>query len=126
MARQVVEKPFNSGNWSRARFFSFIRSALRLASRKWPPRIEAKVRARRKIQSPGRSKNQKWEFCCASCGEWFPDKEVEVDHIAPAGSLKCYDDLPGFVSRLFCEASGMRVLCRDCHGARDDDMKVAD
>ena len=83
MARKQVERPFCGSRWTRARFFAFIRSALRLASRKWPPRIDAKVAARRHIKVPGRSKRQKWEFTCSQCGGWFPDKEVEVDHIIP-------------------------------------------
>lgn len=115
MARMLVEKPFNSGQWSRARFFGFIRSALRLASRKWPPRIEAKLKARRRLKTPGRSKRQKYEYQCCECGHWYADKEVEVDHIDPCGKLASYDDLPGFVQRLFCEVDKLRVVCRTCH-----------
>ena len=44
-------------------------------------------------------------------------KEVEIDHIISCGSLKCYDDLPGFVERLFCEADNIRVVCKPCHKA---------
>jgi 5-methylcytosine-specific restriction endonuclease McrA len=29
--------------------------------------------------------------------------------------LKCYDDLPSFVSNLFCEADNLQVLCKSCH-----------
>jgi hypothetical protein len=119
--RKLIPKPFNSGRWSRARFFSFIRSALRLASRKWPPRIDAKVAARRHIKVPGRSKRQKWEYQCSCCLGWYADKEVEVDHIVPAGRLASYDDLPGFVERLFCEADRLRVLCRRCHAERSQE-----
>lgn len=123
MARKQVEKPFNGGRWSRARFFGFIRSQLRLASRKWPPRIAAKNAARRPYV--GENVRQKWEYKCAYCGRWFKGDDVEVDHIEPAGSLKCYDDLPGFVSRLFCEAELLQLLCKDCHGVRTKDMEVA-
>lgn len=42
-------------------------------------------------------------------------KETQIDHINPAGRLKDYSDLPGFVERLFCEADGLRLLCLDCH-----------
>ena len=40
---------------------------------------------------------------------------VEVDHIEACGSLKGPEDLAGFVTRLFCEADNLRVLCRPCH-----------
>jgi len=43
------------------------------------------------------------------------DKEVAVDHIIPAGTLRCADDLPQFVERLFCEVDGLQVLCKTCH-----------
>lgn len=49
------------------------------------------------------------------CKEWFPNKETEVDHIVPAGSLRSFEDLPGFVERLFCSKDGLRLLCKTCH-----------
>jgi hypothetical protein len=115
MPRKVVPKPFNSGTWSRARYFGFIRSALRLASRKWPPRIEAKIKARRRLKVPGRNKRQKYEYLCSVCGSYFPDKDVEVHHLEPCGKCSDYDDLPGFVRRLLCEAEDLCVICRGCH-----------
>jgi hypothetical protein len=110
-----VEKPFCGGRWTRARYFGFIRSALRLASRKWPPRIEAKLAARRRIKRPGRSKRQKFEYQCSGCKNWFPDKDVEVHHLEPCGTLGSYDDLPEFVRRLFCEVESLAVVCHQCH-----------
>lgn len=35
--------------------------------------------------------------------------------MVPAGSLKEYDDLPGFVERLFTSVDKLRVLCKQCH-----------
>lgn len=100
-----VERLRNGGKWTEARYFGFIRSALRSAFRKWGPKHEAKAAAKVAYNT----------YQCAACDGWFGTKEVEVDHIVPAGSLKCYDDLPGFVERLFCEAQGFQVLCKDCH-----------
>lgn len=110
-----VERPFNSGRWTRSRYFGFIRSALRYASRKWQPRNEALNSSRRPVKRPGR---QKWEFQCAMCKKWFARKEVEVDHIVECGRLSDYKDLPVFVKRMFCEVDGFRVLCSKCHKAR--------
>lgn len=112
MKRQI-DRPYAGGTWTKARFFGFLRSALRLASQKWPPRIEAKNAARRPYVGP--NKRQKWEYRCDECSLWKQGTEVEVDHIEPCGQLKEYDELPGFVRRLFCEASGFRVLCKSCH-----------
>jgi hypothetical protein len=46
------------------------------------------------------------------------DKEVSVDHIIPAGSLRSFSDLPQFVEILFCEADNLQVLCHACHGRK--------
>lgn len=104
-----VEKPFNSKTMSKAAFFSSIRSALRQKSRWWKPLAEAKTLARRPFRGVG--KRQKWEYQCKHCKEWFAEKEIAVDHIEEAGSLKDFDDLPGFVKRLFCEVDGLQILC---------------
>ena len=94
-----------SGQWTEARFFGFIRSSLRAASSRWIPRIEAKKAAR-----TGRN-----QYTCACCGETFGNKDVELNHIIPVGSLKTFEDLSGFAERLFCEQDGFEVLCKPCH-----------
>jgi len=99
-----------------AQFWGFLRSNLRLAARKWAPRRHALMAARRESQSDNAL--LKWEFQCAACGGWFPKKEVEVDHIVPAGSLRSFDEIAGFVERLFCELDGLAVLCERCHHAK--------
>ena len=72
--------------------------------------------ARRPSQSD--NKRLKWEFQCAECEGWFPQSEVEVDHVVPAGSLRSFEDIAGFVERLFCEPEGLVVLCEQCHRAK--------
>lgn len=85
-------------------------------SRRWPPRKLAELAARRPYK--GDNKRQKWEYCCAECGQFFKQKDIEVDHIEPCGTLKTYEDLPGFVQRLFCEIEGFRVACKGCHNKK--------
>lgn len=101
----VKEKPRNGGQWTEARYFGFIRSALRAAFTRWGPKHAAKQRVKQGYN----------QYQCASCEGIFGNKDVEVDHIVPAGSLKRFDDLPGFVERLFCEADGFQLLCKGCH-----------
>ena len=100
-----VERPRNGGQWTEARYFGFIRSALRSAFQKWGPKHEAKKDAKGAYNT----------YVCAACDGWFGSSQVEVDHIVPAGALKSYEDLPGFVERMFCEKQGFQVLCKDCH-----------
>lgn len=102
--------------WTQARFFGFLRSALRQASSRWPPKYKVLQASRRAYN--GENKRRKWEFKCAECGDWFPQKEVAVDHIIQVGTLKKFEDLPGFVERMFCAESGLQVLCTECHKAK--------
>ena len=108
-----VPKTRNAGTMTESAFWSFIRSALRQKSRWWKPITECKMKARRPYKGP--NKRQKFEYLCNSCKTWFPDKQINVDHIVRAGSLNCGQDLPGFVDRLFCEQDNLQVLCTTCH-----------
>lgn len=111
MARKV-ERNRNGGKWTEAGYWGSVRSALRRAYRYWKPAIDAKMAARRKYE--GENKRQKWEYLCAKCSDWFADKEVQVDHIEPVGTLKCGSDLESFLERLTPE-EGFQVLCKECH-----------
>ncbi len=117
-----VVKTRNAGTMSESAFWGFIRSALRQKSRWWKPISEAKAKAKRAYKGP--LKRQKFEYLCATCLKWFPDKHVNVDHIFPAGSLRCADDLPGFVERLFCEEDNLQVLCTTCHNIKTQKEKT--
>jgi len=108
-----VPKTRNAGTMTESAFWSFIRSALRQKSRWWKPITECKMKARRAYKGP--NKRQKFEYLCNSCKTWFPEKQINVDHIVGAGSLNCGQDLPGFVDRLFCEQDNLQVLCTTCH-----------
>ena len=106
----------NAGTMTESAFWSFIRSALRQKSRWWKPITECKMKARRAYKGP--SKRQKFEYQCNTCKAWFPEKQINVDHIKPAGSLNCKEDLAGFVERLFCELDNLQVLCESCHDVK--------
>lgn len=113
MARKPVPKPRCSGTMTESAFFSFIRSGLRQKSQRWKPAFDAKKEAQRPYK--GEDKRTKFVYVCAICKEEFKDKDVQIDHIIPCGSLKSFADLAGFCERLFCEKEGYRVLCEPCH-----------
>lgn len=115
------EKPFASGTMTAASFWSFIRSGLRQKSRRWKPIYDCLAAARRANQSD--NKRLKYEFQCAICKTWRQQKLVSVDHIKPVGSLRCADDLPSFVSNLFCEVDNLQVLCDTCHMKKTEEDK---
>lgn len=114
--RVKTVKPRNAGTMTESAFWSFIRSGLRQKSRWWKPITECKLKAKRAYK--GTNKRQKFEYQCNQCKNWFPEKQINVDHIEPAGSLNCAADLPGFVERLFCEQDNLQVLCTSCHDVK--------
>lgn len=122
MAKTVAKKEFNNGTMSKAAFFAMLRSALRQKSRWWKPIQQCKINSRRSYK--GKNKRQKWEYQCNICKNWFSDKQIQVDHIKPAGQLNDFKDLPGFVKRLFCEVKNLQVLCSDCHHIKTQNEKI--
>ena len=114
--RATTPKTRNSGTMTESAFWSFIRSGLRQKSRWWKPISECKAKAKRLYKGP--LKRQKFEYQCNHCKGWFPDKKINVDHVIPAGTLTCAQDLPGFVERLFCEVDNLQVLCETCHDVK--------
>ena len=120
MGKKVI-KTRNAGTMSESAFWGFIRSALRQKSRWWKPITQCKQNAKRLYK--GSNKRQKFEYQCNKCKKWFPDKQINVDHVTPAGELNKADDLPGFVERLFCEVKGLQCLCTNCHNEKTKQEK---
>jgi len=109
----AVKKTRNGGTLTEAAYFGKIRSALRNAFKWWTPAKRAKDKARRPYKGGGR---QKWEYQCAICRKWYKGDEVQIDHVVPCGSLKCYDDIAPFLKRLTPEnENAFQVLCKECH-----------
>ena len=113
--KERVPKTRNAGTMTESAFWSMIRSTLRRRTMYWKPIQNAKNAARRPYV--GTNPRQKWEYQCEECQNWFTGKEIEVDHIEEAGSLRSSDDLKGFIERLFVE-EGFQVLCKSCHSTK--------
>lgn len=120
--RKLVPRTRNAGTMTESAFWGGIRSALRQKSRWWKPIAQAKLLARRPYKGP--NKRMKWEYKCAKCKKHYRADEIHVDHKIPAGTLRCADDLPGFVERLFCEVKGLQVLCIKCHDVKTKKDKL--
>ena len=115
MARPSGEKVKCGGQWTQARFNSFIKSALRGASRKWGPMQQCLKDAR----------TRRGYYKCAGCEQEVPAtikvggkrfKNAVADHIDPV-----VDPNVGFqgwdecVRRMFVEQDGFQCLCKECH-----------
>ena len=121
MGKQLVPRTRAGNTWTEARYWQFIRSALRQAYSRYPVKFQVKKEAERTVEGF----RHKYEYQCAQCSGWFTSKEIQVDHIEPAGKLSNYKDLAGFVKRLFCEADGMQVLCLECHQSKTNAERKA-
>lgn len=108
----------NDGRWTESRYRNFIRSALRRASVRWPPRtlaLEQAFVSRKKNKKTGRMAKH---YRCNKCKKLFVSKEVEVNHINPIVPVTGFDTWDGLIERLFCEKEGLEVLCKPCHRAQ--------
>lgn len=123
----MKDKPRNGGEWTEARYFGFIKSALRSASQRWGPRNECIRRAR---VSRGRYK-------CECCGEIGPAtlpplegnkkrrKNIIADHIHPVIPITGFDSWDETIERLFCEIDGYQAICWACHKIKTDEENQA-
>jgi len=110
---------YNNNQWSNARFNSFIKSALRAASSRWPVKYVVLKEAATEKKINWKTGRVAQHYQCASCKEEFPLKEVQVDHINPvinpATGFVSWDEV---ITRMFCEKEGFQVLCKVCHAAK--------
>jgi hypothetical protein len=106
------------------KFFTWLRSGLRNLSRRHAPIYEALAASKQKYcvkpTEDGYNSRQKFSYKCAKCHGLFSAKEVAVDHRVDCGSLLSWDDVAGFMERLFCKKEQLDVLCHTCH-----DLKTA-
>ncbi len=118
VSKPRVPRTRNDGTMTEAQFWGWIRSSLRRMSQRWKPIYGILKDSKRAVTAADRAKwgnRIKFVHQCSRCKGWFPKKLVEVDHKIDCGSLKNYNDLPGFVERLLCEREGLQLLCHDCH-----------
>lgn len=115
MGRPSGPKTRCGGRWTESKFNTFVRNALRSASRKWAPINDVKRKAN----------VSRGVYECAECKQHVPFtvkegrkrvKNIFVDHIEPiVDPEKGFEGFDMFVERLFCEEDNLQVLCGACH-----------
>jgi len=120
--RIKVPKTINAGTMTGRQFWQMIRHILRKRTIYWLPIVN--VRNKAKIPYKGPNKRRKFSFVCERCHLPFPATGVNVHHKIPAGELNCAEDLPGFVTRLFCEEQDLELLCTHCHDAEHKKLGI--
>lgn len=123
-----VERPYNGGQWTQARFNSFVKSALRKASMKWPPihRVRKKAWVKRGYyKCVGYSRNSHTvSVTLLLRGTKQRAANVFVDHICPVvDGLNSSNTWGSIVERMFVEEEGLQVLCKKCHDAKTADER---
>ena len=126
-------KPYGSGRYTEAGLRSFITSALRKA--RWRPKYEA-IHAAYVEDGINPATGRKCKLHkCPSCGELFPQNQMQADHIEPVvpvgndwkdreGSFLGYD-WNDYIRRMFCELDGFLALCKTCHKAKSKQEQAA-
>lgn len=126
MARPSGEKTRCSGQWTEARFKSFVQSLLRQGTRKWAP-INNVMRSARKSRGM---------YLCNCCEELVPlttkqgrkkQKNVFVDHIVPVVDPEVgFTNWDEYIENMFSEEENLQVLCKECHDIKtSEERKLA-
>lgn len=121
--RPSGEKTRCSGQWTEAKFRSFIKGNLRRICNKWAPIQEVKKEAR-----VGRG-----QYLCNGCGGVVPNSIVEdgkrvnnifVDHIRPivdpSIGWTSWDDV---IEGMFSEKDNLQLLCKKCHDIKTEEER---
>ena len=91
---------------------AFIIHTLRKASYRWPARNEC-------LKNSKKGRNQ---YLCKQCPDIriYGRKDVQVDHIEPIVRLTGFVSFDDFIERLFCDVSGLQLLCKRHHKEKTD------
>jgi hypothetical protein len=101
-ATKRQQKPRKRRVWDKR---SIAIAALRKASRFWPARTAV-------LKAASASFGQ---YRCEACKKPHDRKNVQVDHVEPVVPVSGWEGFDSYVERLFCETSGLAVLCKTCH-----------
>jgi hypothetical protein len=111
--RENIDRPYNGGEWTDARMFYFIKSALRGA--RWPVKYAA-VRTAYVEDGINPATGRKCKLHrCEDCRGLFPQNGVQADHVIPVVGPEGFQNWDLYIKRLFCEVEGFRILCKACH-----------
>lgn len=114
-----------SGEWTEARYNSFIKSGIRSLTRKWKPMFDALKEASTEKKRNAKTGRIAQHYKCAHCGGSFPVKEVAIDHIEPIVPLTGFTTWDDVISRALCEKDGFQILCKPCHDIKSKEENLA-
>lgn len=109
---------FSDGDWTQARFNSFIKSGLRALTHRWAPKNRVRTKARIKrgwylCQGVGRSPHEVPVSIKNNKGKRV--NNIQIDHIKPIIPITGFTTWDDVIRRLFCDSEGLQLLCLECH-----------
>lgn len=122
---KALEKTYNNGQWTNARFMSFIKSGLRSLSQKWPPKWQVLKEARieRGIYKCAGYKKRSHKTTKSIVYNGKRANNIFVDHIIPVIGKEGFTSWDNVIKRMFVEISGLQVLCKDCHDRKSKEER---
>jgi 5-methylcytosine-specific restriction endonuclease McrA len=100
-----------------------IRSAIRRVFSRSPVVREVMWKVRRQVpkynKDGTKAKKDAVQYCCNVCQQWTKSTLIAVDHKIPVIDVENgFVDWNEFVTRLFCDASNLQVICDACHNTK--------
>lgn len=97
-------------------FMSYVRGGIRGALwKRYPIKTEYMKIARTRDINPKTGK-ECFGAVCYLCGQFYPQKDIEIDHLKGGHSLKTIDDANDFLrGMLYIDFDDMATACRPCH-----------
>jgi len=109
----MTGKPRNGGEWTEARFTSFVMSQLR--GGRWPQKYKA-IQAAYIDDGINPETGRRCKLHrCEECNDCFPASKMQADHIEPIIPLTGFDSWGAVIERLYCEVDGFQAMCKPCH-----------
>lgn len=108
-----MAKSFNKQSW--------LISAVRRASLRYPPAIEARNRTKETyyILSKKGKPMKRVKYTCELCGKKdLKSKETELDHIVPIVGKEGFVDWNTYFTTYLIDAAGFQLLCLPCHDVK--------
>lgn len=116
----------NAQSMTEAEYWNRVRSTLRKAFAYWRPAQEAAKAAECGTRTNPKTGREKKVYRCALCGEADYREEMQIDHVAPCGSLRSAEDVAPFLEQLTCEDSSMfQLLHKHCHQAKTNEGRTS-
>jgi hypothetical protein len=121
-----MSKLRNNGQWTEARFNSFIKGILRAGSNKWPPKWKVRTGSRRSrgIYLCNGYERKPHEVAASIRIKGKRYINVYVDHIKAIVGRSGFTTWDDFINALYCEVDNLQVLCKACHDAKSKAEKL--